>query len=187
MWTRRRPHPLLSLSFTDLVYSRVSSVVSVEVVIVFLVTSALVWLLVGLSLGYLTIPWLQSQPDQGVGDKEEEFTEESKIVLTVIEDNWIKTLEGFVVGDITEKVDNQEDVSGPLETILSVLYPRKDTITEDKDTEAPSPHYLCCPSTNSTLECFPHEEWHITRQPQFECSSEYVYDLSINLPLLGIQ
>ena len=185
MWTRRQPPPALSLSYTDFVYSRVSSVVSVEVVLVILVTTVLVWVILGLYLGYLTIPWLGSQPSQEVGEKEE-FTEESKIVLTIVEDNWIKTLEGFVVGDITEQGDNQEEVSGPLRTVLSVFYPTEET-TEDKTTEAPSPHYLCCPSTNSTLECFPHKEWHITKQPQFQCGSEFVYDLSINLPHLGIQ
>ena len=103
-------------------------------------------------------------------------------MFNVIEDNWIKTLEGHVVGNVSEI--SLPAASSTLDRVLGIFCPEEDE-EEDKESD-PSPHYLCCPSTTSTLECFPHKEWHITKHPSFECGSEFVYDVSLNLQLLGV-
>jgi hypothetical protein len=187
VWTRQRLHPnwLRSALYTSSSYisrqdfglnSQTLALAGITIVIV----SIVIWLILGLYLGYFSLPG--SQQSQKTNEKIEEFSEESKLVFNVVEGNWIKTLEGHAVGNITEVAVVDDD---PVLSALKYLYPFKGQ-QETPAEVSPAPHYLCCPSQQSSLECYPHKDWHIKKQPEFKCSSEYVYDVSLNLPLLGI-
>ena len=85
-----------------------------------------------------------------------EFDEEERILLDIIDGNWLATLENHVMHN--EKFQDKTN-------FLCCVFRQED---QKKD----------------SLECFPHLTRTIHSQPNFRCKSKLKYDISLNLKAL---
>ena len=109
--------------------------------------AVLLWGSLGHTLGVINLPQARLfGPANAFGD-------EDRIMLEVLDGNWLTTLE--------EHVKNNSKFSGLTHFYCCVS-------SED-------------PKSKSKLECFPHKKKTFFQEPNFECKSALKYDISLNL------
>ena len=105
--------------------------------------AVLLWGFLGESLGLIELPRARFYETSALMKE----GEEERLVLEVVDGNWLSTLEDHV---------------------------------RARGAQLGGPYYDCCVSED-TLECFPHRTKTIRTKPTFQCTSNYKYNISLNI------